>query len=119
MTAINGHAPSRPLANPALDIAERLYTSGIEEGDALWSDLTDEEREALIEFAAEHIAAHAQWLRDNGFRIIPTDAVPVPASEAEAFAMLKAAKGYFDASKRKGQLMGSAPKKLIIPGKLN
>lgn len=106
-----------PAPDPAAVVAECVYRANLMEGDGSWEDLTAEEREALTDCARDHIAAHIAWLGSVGFRVLPLNAVPKPQSEAEAFAMLQAAKAWFDGNKRKAKLLGSAPKKLIVPGR--
>jgi hypothetical protein len=116
MTAINGHG----APDPARDVAQFVYAAGFEDGDTPWAELSEDERDALIGFAHDHLQAHLRWLVASGFKVIPPGHVPNPTSDDEAMAMVKVAKHYFDAKKRKGHLVASGPRpKLIVPGKLN
>ena len=113
---INGKpTPAKPL-DPRTDVARAVWEAQSIDGDPAFSELTEDQREDLAAYAEAHIAAHAQWLDQHGFRIIAPGAVPRPTSEPEALAMVQAAKAFFDAQKRRGKLMaGAVPKKLILP----
>jgi DNA-binding transcriptional LysR family regulator len=96
------------LANDvALAIVRALTGEFIEE------PLDEEEMRGATLAAHAAIAAHAQWLENNGFRTVPAGAVAIPQSDEEAAAMMTAVKAYGERKKRKVQLL-STPK-LILP----
>lgn len=107
-----------PTEDPAREIAEAVYQLSFEEGDEAWGDLADDDRDNLTELARYYIAAHLTWMTAQGIRTVPPGATLRPKTEAEAMAMLQAAKDWFDAQKRKGKLIGEGPakRKLILPG---
>lgn len=108
------------LSAPKDDIARGLYAALAQDGDTAWDELAAAERESLADYAELALALHVEWLASRGFKIIPPGATPIPKSEAEALAMVQAAKGFFDAHKRKGKLVSTAATpRLIVPGKLN
>jgi len=113
---LNGtHLGSAPPEEPRVSVARAVYEANAEDGDAPWPELDDEERQSLTDWAEAYLSAHIGWLETHGFRLLPPGAVPRPQSEAEAMAMLKASKGWFDAQKRKPGLVGAVAPKLILP----
>lgn len=113
---LNGKRTAPP-ASPADQIARNVQEA-LREGcdDLAWDDLTEEEREGEVFLAEHYMAAHAQWLSESGFKIIPPGATPVPKTDDEAMAMVRAAKSYFDGKKRKGGLVSTVgAQKLILP----
>lgn len=123
MTPINGtpapanDAPAPP--DPRHLVAEAVYTAMMDEGDPPFSDLDAEDAADMLVVTENYLTAHLNFLTANGFRIVPAGAVPRPQSEPEAMAMLQAAKGWFDAAKRKGKLLAGAtakPKLILPPG---
>lgn len=117
MTAINGHSPQpiTELPEPAPAIARAIYEAGAEEGDVPWDGLAEEEREALTNYARDHIGAHMHLLAERGFRILPPGAVLRPKTDDEAAAMAEGVRLYHEAKKRKPGLVGSVAPKLILP----
>jgi hypothetical protein len=119
MTALNGtSAPTAP-PDPRETVAEAVYTAMMDEGDPPYAELEPEDRADILHLTGNYLTAHLNFLNANGFRIVPLGAVLTPHTEAEALAMVKAAKDYFDAAKRKGKLMGAAvekPKLILPPG---
>lgn len=117
MTApLNGHPVAAPVLDPKSDVAGLVFAALAEDGET-FAALPPLEQDEFLNIAEHYIAAHMAWLGANGFRVLPPNATIRPTSEAEAMAMLQAAKDFFDAAKRKGGLLGSVvPKKLIIPG---
>lgn len=104
-------------ADPAEEIA-RIVQEALrgDTNDIPWADLCEADRQGEVFIAEHYLAAHLQWLAEHGFKVVPPGAVLMPKSDDEAMAMVKAAKAYFDAKKRKGQLVNTAaPRKLILP----
>lgn len=117
MTAapINGHGAPAEI-DPAREVARGLHASQIEDGDTPFDEMDEETQSELTEYCRIAIALHVQWLVDRGFRIVPPNATPIPKTQEEALAMVQAAKGFFDAQKRKGSLMsGAVGRKVILP----
>ncbi len=100
--------------NMAADLANDVATAILSALSGDFVEVVDEEehRGALLAAHAA-IAAHAQWLENNGFRTIPVGAVAIPQSDEEAAAMMTAVKAYGERKRRKVQLL-STPK-LILP----
>lgn len=116
MPAVNGQPVTDTPPDPRLEIARAVQAATAEDLDPPWDALTDDERAGELWIAEHYIAAHLSWLTTHGFKVIPPGATPVPKTDAEAMAMVRASKAYFDAQKRRGKLMASAaPKKLILP----
>lgn len=122
MTAINGNsaigAPQPP--DPRSIIAAAVYTLMMDEGDAPFSELDDEDRADLISLAEQYISAHVAFLTQQGFRLLPPGVTPIPTCAEEALAMVQAAKRFTDSARngkgRKSALVGSVvPKGLILP----
>lgn len=120
MTALNGHPAleAPPALNPAGEVARAVYDALWEDGDETFEQLSESDRTDLVYLAEHYIAAHLAFLGAHGWKVIPPGSVPVPKSEPEAMAMVRAAKAFLDAHKRKGSLLAT-PKKLILPGRVN
>lgn len=115
MTQLNGkRAPDAP-PDPRLPIAEAVYTVMTDEGDPSFADLNDEDRDDLLTLTGNYIAAHVNFLKINGYRLIPPGVTPIPTSPEEALAMVQAASRFLEAQKRKPKLLGSGKRKLILP----
>lgn len=86
-----------------------------------WDALSAEERDSERLLAEAYIAAHTGALAMAGARILPPNAVLKPTTQREALGMVKAAKDFMDADRRKGKLLdtAAAPSKLILPGRVN
>lgn len=117
MPAINGHTPPAPPAapDPRPTIAEAVYTIMMDEGDTPFAALDEEDRADIITLTEHYINAHVGWLTQQGFRLMPPGVTPIPKSAEEALAMVQAAKQFHDSQKRKSNLIGGKPKRLILP----
>jgi hypothetical protein len=113
----NGHGPeTEAIETVVVAVARTVWDADFEEGDTPFDDLSPDDKAAMIGCADDHVTAHITWLQANGFRLLMPGALPRPHSEAEALAMVQAAKDWFDAKKRKpGLLGGIAPKRLFLP----
>lgn len=119
MTPLNGHNPAE-LPEPAPIVAQRFYEAEAAEGDTTWDDLSEGDRDNLVEYVRGVIGQHMLLLAEQGFRILPPGAVLRPKNDQEAGAMREALRLYAEAQKRKGGLVGAVAPKLILPkgGKL-
>jgi hypothetical protein len=119
---LNGKRTLPPTSDPREDIAQAVQEALREDDEPTWEELTEEDREDEVYLADAYITAHAGWLAQHGWRVIPPGSIPKPSNDAEAMAMVNAAKAFFDAQKRRGKLVGSVaqPTSLILPkgGKL-
>lgn len=120
MTALNGHPAleATPAPNPAVEVARAVCDALWEDGDTIWDHLSDEDRLNTYYLAEHYIAAHLAFLGARGWKVIPPGGIPFPTSDPEAMAMVRAAKTFIDAHKRKGSLLAT-PKNLILPGRVN
>lgn len=114
---MNAPLAAGPPPPPHEVIARLVYERAMEDGDIPWPDLPPEDREHLAEYARDILHAHIELLTVQGFKLVPPGAAPIPKTQEEAMAMIQAAKGFFDAQKRKGKLMNAAAPepKLILP----
>lgn len=115
MTERNGKRLSPEPVPPHYTVAERVYDRCMEEGDTPWAELPADQQEAVVEYAAMILSAHVELLMEQGFKIVPPGAAPIPKSQDEALAMVQAAKAFFDGQRRKGKLMVEAQPTLIVP----
>jgi hypothetical protein len=74
-----------------------------------FDSLPDDDRYALMEMARVGMAAHVDWLTDNGFRIAPPGTMLRPKTKDDAQAMIMAAREFL----AKGQGRTSSKPKLI------
>jgi hypothetical protein len=122
MTGLNGKSVAsgpRP-PDPRQTVAEAMFLALADEG-AAFADAHEDERQDYLNLAEHAIAAHVAFMASQGVRVIPPGSVCTPQTEEEAMAMVRIAKAFFDAQKRRGKLLesGPRPKGLILPGKLN
>lgn len=117
MTALNGTVLDPELPDPRKAVAEAVYTAMMDEGDPPFAELDPEDMADLLDLTANYLNAHLNFLHANGFRMVPPGAIVKPSSEPEALAMVKAAKAFFDAQKRRGGLLAGTVRKpqLILP----
>jgi hypothetical protein len=113
---LNGHNPGLP-PDPREPVARAVVEALAEQNDEAetWAELSDEDRDAEVNLAGEYIAAHLAFLSRHSLRVLPMNAVPVPTSVEEANAMVQAAQRFLEARKRKTNLIGGKPKRLILP----
>ena len=117
MTAPNGHKVTPEPSDPTYAIAEAVWTASMDEEDAPWGDLAEEERDYLAEHARMHLTAHLTWLTAQGVRLLPPGAAVVPRNDEEAAAMVLAVKSYRESKRRKGGLLMNDKKLILPPGR--
>lgn len=103
---------------PIRAVSEAVYDALCAADQGPFANLSPEDQAQEDLLAEAYVSAHLGWLAQQGVRIVPPDAILKPTSEAEALAMVKAAKDFLDGQRRKGKLLGAAsPSKLIMPGR--
>ena len=107
------HVNGSPPEELKVTVAREVWTANLQSDDLDFEELEPSEQELLADHAEAHISAHLRWLEERGFRLLPPNATIRPTTEPEAMAMLQACKAFFDGQRRKGGLMGTAPRKLI------
>lgn len=99
----------------AMYIASGDGTDTTETFDALPQD----DQFALMEMARVGMAAHVDWLTDNGFRIAPPGTMLRPKTKDDAAAMILAGREFLEKgqgrSSSKPKLIGS-PRLILPPG---
>lgn len=100
-------------------IAMFIHTGDGEDTRATFDALPDEERFQMMEVARVAMAAHVDWLTDNGFRIAPPGTMLRPKTKDDAQAMIMAAREFLakgqGRTSSKPKLIGS-PRLILPPG---